>query len=197
MKRISLVLSIFTMLFVGCESSKKATTPTPSESTVRKDVETVTGTLTLHPIQTELQTKDDLFLFVLDGKEKTLYMTTDQDVYDTIGKWLPLQIVPGRSVMLEGTFINPFTEFTPEQFDEINTKMKKLGVELNGYKLARMFNCGLAYSEPNPSGGKNKKQSNKIENIAVPEPEVENNQDTVTQEQTQYVPSYLRNKKKP
>ncbi len=135
MKRI-IALSILLMgLFVSCTSSNK--------TTVRQPVDVVKGKLTLHPVFTDIQTKEEQYFFFLDGVSRTLFMTTDTIVFETIVDYLPVRTIQSRSVLLEGTAIDPFTLFTKDQFTEFGSKVARLGVELNKWRVARIFNYGL------------------------------------------------------
>ncbi|HWC57437.1 MAG TPA: hypothetical protein VG621_00580 [Candidatus Paceibacterota bacterium] len=92
---------------------------------------------------TQVQTKDETFSFFLDGKNRILFMTADTMVYNLFSNYLPDMVVPGRLIVLQGTPINPLTIFTRREFDEFNQRMRRLGVRLNRYKIARILNYGL------------------------------------------------------
>lgn len=136
MKKIVVIGFLGAMVFASCSIFKK-------QPVARKDVDGVEGKLTLHPVFTDLQTKTQQFFFFLDFRKKTLFMTEDTAMYLSFSEYLPEVIVPGRYVNLEGSFIDPFTVFTKEEFAVLNSKMSKLGVQLNTYKVARIFNYGF------------------------------------------------------
>jgi len=139
MKRIILLFAIVSF-FASCDTFKKSQQTVPM---VRKDVDAVEGTLSLHPLRVVVPTKETEYKCILDARGKTIYITDDTETYDEIGKYLPLQINPENVVLLQGTFIDPFVLFTKEEFDDMNSKFAKLGVQLNGYKIARLMNAGL------------------------------------------------------
>jgi hypothetical protein len=137
MKKL-VVIGLAAMMFASCSTMQQTQQGMP-----RKDVDGVEGKLSLHPVFTDLQTKNQQFFFFLDFKQKTLFMTEDTAMYMSFSGYLPEIIVPGRYIKLEGSFIDPFTLFTKEEFDQLNSKMATLGVQLNTYKVARIFNYGF------------------------------------------------------
>lgn len=163
MKKIFLpFLSVMFLGFLSCKTLRV------HRILPRKNIQTVRGVLTLHPLSTDLETNNGKFHFFLDGKNKILFMTSDSTVYSRFSTFLPDVVIPGRSIILEGTVINPFTIFTKEQFDELSSKWERLGISLNSYKIARIFNYGLK----TPSSIPVEKKLNNVQWVPPPKQQI-------------------------
>jgi hypothetical protein len=107
----------------------------------RKDVPPMKGTLTLHPDSVTLKGKDkELYFYFFDATNKCLFVTSNKKIYDSISTFLPVRMIEERSVILEGTIIDPFTIFSKEDLSEVS---KSLGIKLNKFKVVKIFNYGL------------------------------------------------------
>lgn len=142
MKKIALIL-LFPLLFVGCSQLNKINT-TPG---IKKAVDATTGNISLHPVDISIKSKEAQYFFFLDAQNKILFVTDDPKIYQSIASYLPEVIIPGRFVLLQGTFIDPFTIFTKEEFEQLNSKMSKMGIKLNEWKVARLFNYGMMFDD--------------------------------------------------
>jgi hypothetical protein len=141
MKKIRYIafLAIVVISIVSCGTQKKVTGP-------KQDVNSVQGSLYLHPVQVDIPTTETVYSTFLDARNKVIYITEDSLAYQTFAEYLPEIMIPGRMILLEGAIIDPFVIFTEEEFEGLKTKMAKLGVDLNGYKVARLFAYGLTTS---------------------------------------------------
>lgn len=144
---IFMALAVFTL--TSCGSMRKTTTadpkkPQPVYTGPKKDVDAVNGTLILHPLKVEIETKETTYSCFLDARAKCIFITDDVEAYEEFSEYLPAEKIPDRVIELEGAVIDPFVIFTPEEFADLESKMAKLGVKLNEYKIARLFSYGLS-----------------------------------------------------
>jgi hypothetical protein len=143
MKKIcNFALFALVIFITSCDTSKNAA-KSATYTGPKKDVDAVTGSLSLHPIVVDIETKETIYSCFLDAKGKTMYITDDSVAYTEFSEYLPARIIPGNLILLEGAMIDPFVLFTEEEFKDLDTKLSKFGVKLNEYKIARIFNYGL------------------------------------------------------
>jgi len=116
------------------------TTTVVAQEREKKDVLTVEGQLKRHPDSIAVTLAGKTLSFFLAGK--VLYMTDNTAMYGKFADWLPEQRTADKKIVvnLEGTFIDPFTMFTKEQLREVTAGLKKFGLDINTYKVARLFN---------------------------------------------------------
>lgn len=156
MKKITVLFAFISILFASCSVFQE----TQQSNIPRKPVDAVDGRLTLHPDSIAMTTNNGIYSFFLDKGNKIIFMTDNQRLYPTFASFLPELVVPGRSIVLEATYIDPFTIFTKDQFEELNKRMLTLGLQLNSFKVARIFNYGLVGYSPNPQFQINQQNQN-------------------------------------
>lgn len=107
----------------------------------KKDVPPVVGIFSLHPDSVLVKgLSKETYFFFLDAGNKSLFVTKNKLIYDSVSTFLPVRIVDNRYAVLQGTAINPFTEFSEDELDKVS---KKLGIRLNEYKIIKVFAYGL------------------------------------------------------
>lgn len=107
----------------------------------KEKVDAITGTLVLHPDSVAIKGNDNkVYYFFLDTKNECLFITDNKDIFSSFSKFLPKEKIPGREIEIEGTSISPFTLFSKSQLKE---QGKKMGLQLNRYKIYKIFNYGL------------------------------------------------------
>jgi hypothetical protein len=138
MKKVNILLAVISIavLMVSCSSTRQA-------ASSKDDVVVVEGLIELHPLSITVETTKDTFYCLISVNAKTMFITPEQRMYDSIAAHLPIQLDPEKIAIMQGSQINPLTQFTPEEFAKIETKFKKLGIELNKYKVARASGVGL------------------------------------------------------
>ena len=123
------------LLLSSCASTKSA------EFTAKRNVDGVRGYLEYHPDRWFLSGKDGKnYSLFYDYPNKTLFISTNDSLYDKFANYLPVQAVAGRRVLLEGPTINPLTIFSKEQ---LTSEGRKVGIDLNAFKVATIFGYSL------------------------------------------------------
>ncbi len=144
-------------LAASCGTSHKVTTEN------RADVSGVEVTLTKHPDSVSLKAKDGkIFYLFFSLAKKCLVISDNPDIYEKFSTHLPETSIAGREVQIEASSINPFTYFSKEQLDDLS---QHLGVELNKFKLYKIFNWSLVFPNgdtPTPATKKDRNSRYKV-----------------------------------
>jgi len=123
------------IVLTSCASTRETKFPS------KKDVYGVRGKLIYHPDKRVIDGKDSkkYYLFY-DFQNRTLFVSDNDTLYQKFATFLPEQVIPGREITLEGPTINPLTFFDKNQ---LATESRKIGINLNEFKVASLFNWGL------------------------------------------------------
>lgn len=131
MKNILFFLSAICILFVtiSCDTIRGATTE-------KKDVTGNIAVLTRYPDSITVNGKGLTYFVFHDLAHKRLLISGNQDILKKFRNWLPEMYVEGRSIEVGYTDIDPLSTFTKDELTELS---KRLGVQLNEYKVARIM----------------------------------------------------------
>ena len=143
MKKIFAILVVSGLVFSSCSVLKKS-----KDYSEKREVTGVKGALTLHPDSVAYTGSDGaLYCFFLVLESKCIFVSKAEGIYKKFSEHLPETVVPGRYIVMEGATINPFTLFSKDQLEE---EGRRIGVQLNDFKVAKLFNYGLFGGDPVP-----------------------------------------------
>ncbi len=116
------------------------------------------GMLTMHPIRIVARGRDDIqqFLF-LDEKNKTIFMSKDENLYLKFADALTTDMLANNAVLLNGPNINPLVYFDSQAIRQMTND---LGLEIDGgidsarrdinkYKIAKISNASIVINVAN------------------------------------------------
>jgi hypothetical protein len=118
----------------------------------KREVTGITVTLRLHPDEVTIRDKDSVTHYLFFSLEqKCLLISSKRDIFEAIQQHLPEKNTAGNSVVIEATSIDPFVDFKKKDLAAVS---KRLGIELNRFKVYKIFNYALSTSSPGgkPSG---------------------------------------------
>lgn len=133
MKKILIGIGLFATLFLGaCRSS----------STYRAPVNGASGSLIMHPDSVTMIGKDGKTYYLLYNiTARYLFITSNKEIFDNIARYLPPVVASRRAAYIDGPIINPFTLFKKR---DLNEESKRIGLQLNKFRVCRIFNYALS-----------------------------------------------------
>jgi hypothetical protein len=157
MKKITFCLLASASLFLASCATQKTVAPPPSSgvqqsvySGPKKDVDGVTGILIFHPDSIFYTGKEGRkYSLFFDKPDACIFVTENPNLYVLFSEQLPIQMQAGKAVLLEGVTIDPVTIFRPEQMQQIANSQNMTLVELNHFKVAKIFNYGTLENSTN------------------------------------------------